>query len=377
MCVDLPGTDSNLTGLLMTHRKTLLTIALTGALLALAPTTQANVSYTVLDLGDLGGSNSYGTAINSSGQVAGYSATKDGWQHAFVTQNNNMVDLGTLGVNYINSFGYGINDRGQVVGKNTTSDGQSYAAFVTINGNMTGISNTFGGNVAAMAYDINNSGQITGYASGTPVSMDNGYGVQVSGITPLYAFVTQNGVMTKINNNDNLGISSIAYSINDNGDTTGVFFSVYGGGPLPFESQGTMNIALGGGYNGRSINNSGQVTGSDGGFYNNYGINDSGQIVGDQQPSSAQGTRHAFVTQNGVMTDLNNLITDKSGWMLLDARAINNNGQITGSGTNALGQTHAYLLTPVSAVPVPAAFWLFGSALLGLTGLNRRKQATV
>ena len=29
----------------------------------------------------------------------------------------------------------------------------------------------------------------------------------------------------------------------------------------------------------------------------------------------------------------------------------------------------------VSAVPLPAAAWLFGSALLGFTGLNRRKQA--
>ncbi|TGD71959.1 VPLPA-CTERM sorting domain-containing protein [Mangrovimicrobium sediminis] len=29
----------------------------------------------------------------------------------------------------------------------------------------------------------------------------------------------------------------------------------------------------------------------------------------------------------------------------------------------------------VSAVPVPAAVWLFGSALLGLTGVTRRRKA--
>jgi hypothetical protein len=28
-----------------------------------------------------------------------------------------------------------------------------------------------------------------------------------------------------------------------------------------------------------------------------------------------------------------------------------------------------------AAVPVPAAVWLFGSALMGLTGLSRRKKA--
>ena len=31
----------------------------------------------------------------------------------------------------------------------------------------------------------------------------------------------------------------------------------------------------------------------------------------------------------------------------------------------------------ISAVPVPAAVWLFGSAVLGFAGLNRRKQALV
>ena len=32
--------------------------------------------------------------------------------------------------------------------------------------------------------------------------------------------------------------------------------------------------------------------------------------------------------------------------------------------------------TLVSAVPVPAAFWLFGTALVGLVGFGRRKKAT-
>ena len=30
----------------------------------------------------------------------------------------------------------------------------------------------------------------------------------------------------------------------------------------------------------------------------------------------------------------------------------------------------------ISAVPVPAAIWLFGTAILGLVGFNRRKSAT-
>ena len=40
----------------------------------------------------------------------------------------------------------------------------------------------------------------------------------------------------------------------------------------------------------------------------------------------------------------------------------------------AQAYTHSY--SPVSQVPVPMAAWLFGSGLLGLTGMSRRKQRT-
>jgi len=43
----------------------------------------------------------------------------------------------------------------------------------------------------------------------------------------------------------------------------------------------------------------------------------------------------------------------------------------TGSG---LGQTTSLVFTP-SAVPIPAAVWLFGSGLLGLIGIAKRKKA--
>ena len=34
-----------------------------------------------------------------------------------------------------------------------------------------------------------------------------------------------------------------------------------------------------------------------------------------------------------------------------------------------------FRVTPVSAVPVPAAIWLFGTALVGLVGFNKRRKA--
>lgn len=55
------------------------------------------VQYTVTDLDTLGGSNSYATAVNSSGQVVGYAQTGSGDDHAFLYSNGMMTDLGTLG----------------------------------------------------------------------------------------------------------------------------------------------------------------------------------------------------------------------------------------------------------------------------------------
>jgi len=48
-------------------------------------------------------------------------------------------------------------------------------------------------------------------------------------------------------------------------------------------------------------------------------------------------------------------------------------GEITGASTMA-GTPLSISISEVSAVPVPAAVWLFGSALVGLVGANRRKH---
>lgn len=47
----------------------------------------------------------------------------------------------------------------------------------------------------------------------------------------------------------------------------------------------------------------------------------------------------------------------------------------SGSGLTANTTTIDFTVNGVSEVPLPAAAWLFGSALLGLTGISRRKRA--
>jgi probable HAF family extracellular repeat protein len=70
-----------------------------------------------------------------------------------------------------------------------------------------------------------------------------------------------------------------------------------------------------------------------GGFCSSaYSINNQGQIVG-LACITGDTDDHAFIYQNGVMTDLNTLIPANSGWDLQVAQSINDIGQIVGYGT--------------------------------------------
>jgi probable HAF family extracellular repeat protein len=57
--------------------------------------------------------------------------------------------------------------------------------------------------------------------------------------------------------------------------------------------------------------------------------------------------RHAFLWRNGRIRDLNDLIPPGSGWVLEAANAINDAGQIVGTGMYK-GQKRGFLLTPIA-----------------------------
>jgi probable HAF family extracellular repeat protein len=71
----------------------------------------------ITDLGTLGGDQSSAEDINKVGQIVGTSKTASGVRHAFLWQDGEMKDLGTLlgGGRY--SGAAGINGVGQVVGQ--------------------------------------------------------------------------------------------------------------------------------------------------------------------------------------------------------------------------------------------------------------------
>ncbi len=89
-----------------------------------------------------------------------------------------------------------------------------------------------------------------------------------------------------------------------------------------------------------------------------YDINDQGQVVGNSWLVTANTSPndptkyHAFLWENGQMSDLNDLVTLPKGWILTRATAINEQGDITGVGL-VEGIEHGFLLTngAISAQP--------------------------
>ena len=79
-----------------------------------------------------------------------------------------------------------------------------------------------------------------------------------------------------------------------------------------------------------------------------FAINNNEQIVGDSEISP--GIVRAMLYESNQMYDLNEMISSDSGWTLIEAHDINDQGQIVGWGI-VNGATHAFLLHPASLPP--------------------------
>ena len=347
-------------------------------------------SYSMANLGTLGGQNTVVNSLNVSGQATGYSQDSTGTNQAFVYSSNqiNQVNIGGTGIgrninasgqiegNFSNAHlfvwsngqtvdlgiplsgttckGYGFNNSGEITGQVTLPSGQVHGfLYNPANGGSTTDIGTLGGHSTDFSYgsSVNASGQIEGDS------------INSAGLD--HAFIWTNGQFNDLGTLGGPDSSGIA--INFLGHATGTA-QLPGSG----ETQATYisHVFL---YNG-SIHDCGTL----GGMYANAGaMNNLDQIVGYSYLAD-NSTRDAFLYSNGVMTDLNSLVPSGSGWTLTAATGINDSGEIVANGVNSQGVTNAFLLTP--NVPEPrciAIFTLAGAALLQRRMIRSRRRRPV
>jgi probable HAF family extracellular repeat protein len=342
-----------------------------GLLFTLFIALRASPSYLVNDLGTLGGASAIGFKINDSGTTIGWAQTIYGYSQAFQSvKGGPLQTLPSLSAS--DSYAQGINSAGVIAG---TAD---------VNGSPHGVvwsgSGTTDLGPGIYATGINDSGVVIG-GNGHAFILDNG----------MYRDM---GVLPGGDWSSASGINSSGTVVGDSSLASGNFRAF-----VWTLQSGMLGLGTFGGLNSHAtgVNNSGEVIGyaslssgyehafstfgavmtdlgTLGGSSYAYGINNSGAIVGYSWPVNGDNP-HAFLYLNGVLLDLNAMIPTGSGWQLLEAYGINNNGQITGEGL-LNGQSHAFLLNPASinksfsivSIPEPSTVWLAAVGLVLVRG---------
>jgi probable HAF family extracellular repeat protein len=261
------------------------------------PTTPGGASGTMHDLETLGGTNSHGYGINVAGHVTGASDTSgDTASHAFLWKpstpngtSGTMHDLLTLGGT--ESSGSAINTSGQVVGSSLTTGDAAYRGFLWKPTTPNGTSGTMHdlltlGGTESFGSAINASGQVAGFSYTTGDAAYHAY---------LWTPTTPNGVSGAMQDLLTLGgLNSYSYNVGVGGqvvgasevditsDSTHAFLYTSASGMIDLNS---LIDPLSGWElsDAAAINEAGQITGQGliGGEYHGYLLTPVSTIPGD------------------------------------------------------------------------------------------------
>ena len=273
-----------------------------------------------------GSSIAFATGVNSMGTVVGYSfdSTFSGYR-AFVGDDSSIINIPTL-AGGSNNAATAISDSGVVLGYSDTAGGAIIGFFYS-DGSVTSLGTLPGGSTS-VAIAVNSSGVIVGQADAADGST---HAVMWGGWTAMWGGGwTDLGVLAGYQ-------SSRASAISSNGLIAGTLEDGSGGASAFLLRSGSMTDlgAL-----------------SAGGTSRAYGVNSTGTVVGTSDGK-------AFYYDGSALYDLNTLLTaTSSGWILTEADAINDSGQVAGVGYYN-GDQHAFLLDSIYAA-APTVRLLFG-----------------
>lgn len=331
------------------------------------PARGGGASYTVQNVGfvyDQAGIPPQLPRMNASGVVAGFSDDPlepvSDYQPARSQAPGVGGDPDRTGHLAGTAFGaaYGINDTGNMVGLAVPGTGSSTFGFFSTGGAPQALSGRTKSSLRTTARDINNAGQMCGASTND------------SGAAETAVLWSTPGSLISLGTLG--GSTSFSYGINQTGQVTGRSELAFAPRPGPrgpgvthafryTSGSGMQDLGVlsGGSFSaGHDINGSGVVCGGSsangdddffafrqagtgpmqslgalqtGGSSDAFGINSAGTIVGCASVGSID---HAFIwTQSGGMVDLNTLIPSGSGWVLICATDINDQGMICGFGT--------------------------------------------
>lgn len=292
--------------------------------------------WTLIDVGTLGGPGSYGAALNNAGVVVGCADVAGAGTHAFVYQAGSIRDLGTgTGSADGNSCALAVNEKGLIAGRSASGELVEWkdGAVVPL-----GIK----GNVN----DIDSAGTVVG-------SINDG--------TATRAFMYKDGVVTDLGNlGTDASASSSANAINDRGQVVGNSNNhafLYENGAMRDLGTlgGSSSIAKGIDDHGDVVGMSGDARGTPTPFISNgvmqalpapsysaaIAINNRGQVIG-----SGEGI-YGYLLDNGAVTRLDTIpAVQAKGWRHLEPTGINDRGWIVGTAMTPTGDLRAFLLVP-------------------------------